>query len=228
MQMDLRVVELLASKQCHDLISPVSAINNGVELIEDIGDSVVKEAMKLIADSGAQAARKLKFFRLSYGKAGVESSQPVRDTRQIVQDYFSASKIDFVWDEELFLSEMMDKPGSVKALLNTILISEEVLAYGGTITLKRLNQKGKIDEDSKIGCILEVAGKKAVMPENHKTALTGATPIDDLTPRTIQAYVTGLFAEQFSFDISFCNVQEEVLELTLTHQPNANDKDHED
>jgi histidine phosphotransferase ChpT len=62
MLLDLRVLELLSSKLCHDLISPVSAINNGVELIEDIGGDVVDEAMSLIGNkrgSGGPSLRPL-------------------------------------------------------------------------------------------------------------------------------------------------------------------------
>lgn len=71
MQIDLRVLELLASKICHDLVSPVSAINNGVELIEDIGGSVVDEAMKLIGDSATNASRRLRLFRIAYRSKSV-------------------------------------------------------------------------------------------------------------------------------------------------------------
>jgi len=228
MEMDLRVVELLSSKQCHDLISPVSAINNGVELIEDIGDSVLLEAMKLIKDSAEQASNKLKVFRLSYGKAGAEPNQPIENIQGISKNYFSSSKIELIWDEEITLSEMIDKAGSVKVLLNTFLICEEALAYGGTITLKRLDQEGTIDGEKDIGCLIEVSGKKAMLSEEHKNALSGETPIEDLTPRTVQAYVTGLFASQFCFDISYCNPQEEVLEIKITNQPNVNKKNEED
>lgn len=222
MQMDLRVVELLSSKLCHDLISPVSAINNGVELIEDIGDSVVNDAMGLISDSAAQASRKLKFFRLSYGKAGTEANQPIKNIRELAQDYFSASKIKMEWDQEITLSELMEVKGGVKILLNVALICEEVLAYGGTITLKRLNEEGKI------GFKFYVSGKKASLSEGHQNALTGATPVDDLTPRTVQPYVTGQFAVQFGFEISSRNTQEEVLEFKITHQSETNNDTLED
>src|SRR5580658_1211274 len=99
MQIDLRVLELLASKLCHDLVSPVSAINNGVELIEDIGGSVVDEAMKLIGDSAAQASRRLRLYRIAYGRAGSDENLPVRDVRQVAEQYVMGGKMTLHWPD---------------------------------------------------------------------------------------------------------------------------------
>lgn len=213
MHLDLRVVELLSSKLCHDLISPVSAINNGVELIEDIGDSVAVEAMKLIADSGAQASRRLRFFRLSYGRAGSEANLPVKEIQSVAQNYFAASKIKVTWDDQLDLNELTKRSGGVKVLLNMLLIAEEILAYGGMITVL------KPKTDGEAGCEILVAGRNAVMPESHSEALKAVTPVDDLSPRTIQSYVTGRFAEHFGFNISYLSSGDDQLTLTLSAPP---------
>ena len=100
MQIDMQVMELLASKFCHDLVSPVSAINNGVELIEDIGGSVVEEAMKLIGDSAGHASRRLRLFRVAYGRAGSEENLPLKDMRQIAEQYIGAGKVTLNWPED--------------------------------------------------------------------------------------------------------------------------------
>ena len=86
MQVDMRVLELLSSKICHDLVSPVSAINNGVELIDDIGGSVVDEAMKLIGDSAALASRRLRLFRMAYGRAGSDENLGIKDVKQVAKE----------------------------------------------------------------------------------------------------------------------------------------------
>src|SRR5579872_1835285 len=100
MQIDLRVLELLASKLCHDLVSPVSAINNGVELIEDIGGSVVDEAMKLIGDSAGHASRRLRLFRMAYGRAGSEEHLGAKDVRQTAGQYLLGGKVNLTWPED--------------------------------------------------------------------------------------------------------------------------------
>jgi len=213
MQIDLRVLELLSSKICHDLISPVSAINNGVELIEDIGESVVGEAMKLIADSAAQSARRLKMFRMAYGRAGSEESLPFRDVRAVVEQYFSVGKVSLNWPENLDLQELTDWRGSLKTLINIIILAEELLPYGGTIALQRLSS------DDTIGCRLEIAGKAVHISAAFQEALDGLTPVDNLNPRTIQSYITGRFAAHFSLAVLASDPRDDRLEITLRPVP---------
>ena len=65
LQVDLRAVELLASRLCHDLVGPVGAVNNGLELLEDDMDDMWAEALKLAAHSGARGARGWQSFRFA-------------------------------------------------------------------------------------------------------------------------------------------------------------------
>ena len=74
-KLDPRVVELLCARLCHDLISPVSAISNGVELITEMGESMSGEAMALIGGSVGEASRKLQYFRMAFGSARGSSGQ---------------------------------------------------------------------------------------------------------------------------------------------------------
>src|ERR1700761_1515877 len=136
MQIDLRVLELLASKLAHDLVSPVSAINNGVELIEDIGGSVVDEAMKLIGDSAGHASRRLRLFRMAYGRAGSEENIPVRDIRAIAEQYLGGGKVTISWPEDQPAPALAAVRGCMKVMLNMVILSEEVLAYGGAISIR--------------------------------------------------------------------------------------------
>lgn len=219
MQIDLRVLELLSSKICHDLISPVSAINNGVELIEDIGDAVVDEAMKLIADSASVSSRRLKLFRIAYGRAGSEESLPVKDVRLVAAQYFETGKIKLNWPETLSLGALSERRGALKTLINMLLVAEEVLAYGGAIALRR------IEADGTLGCRLEIVGKSAQLSPSFAEALSGITPVEDLTPRTIQSYMTGRFASTFSLSILPSSPCPDQLDLALLAQVSEYDSD---
>jgi hypothetical protein len=73
-QIDAVMLEVLASKICHDLISPIGAVNNGVELIEDMGPDAGPEATALIAFSAQQASAKLQAFRMAYGTGGADAN----------------------------------------------------------------------------------------------------------------------------------------------------------
>ncbi|MDR3423972.1 MAG: histidine phosphotransferase family protein [Alphaproteobacteria bacterium] len=207
MQIDMRVMELLASKLCHDLVSPVSAINNGVELIEEIGGSVVAEAMKLIGDSGGVASRRLRLYRLAYGRAGSENALGLKDVRQVAEQYLSGTKITLVWPEDVPSEGAVERRGFLKTILNLIVLAEETLAYGGAVTLHR-------DEEG--GCQLEIVGRNACLNLRLQEALEGSVSVEELTPRSIQAYLTGRFAENFGFKLTHDHSIPDRLNLSLT------------
>jgi len=205
MQIDMRVMELLASKLCHDLVSPVSAINNGVELIEDIGGSVVEEAMKLIGDSGVTASRRLRLFRMAYGRAGSEESLGVRDVRQVAEQYLTGSKVSLIWPEGVPSEDVALQRGFLKTLLNLIILAEETLAYGGVVTLRAAEG----------GCHVEIAGRNAQLSLQLQEALEGTATIEELSPRSIHAYVTGRFAAHFGLTLTHDHSVPDRLELSL-------------
>jgi len=207
MQIDIRVMELLASKLCHDLVSPVSAINNGVELIEDIGGSVIPEAMKLIGNSGNTAARRLRLYRVAYGRAGSENSISIRDARQIAQQYLADTKVVLEWPENTPSYKMEETRGFLKTLMNTIALAEETLAYGGSICLRNYKDN--------CGCVIEVSGRGAALSLSLQEALDGSVSVEDLTPRSIQAYLTGRFADHFGFKLSHDHSAGDRLDLIL-------------
>lgn len=206
MQIDMRVLELLSSKLCHDLVSPVSAINNGVELIEDIGGSVVEEAMKLIGESAVNASRRLRLFRIAYGRAGSDEGLPVKDVKTAGEQYMTGGKVTLHWPEGQPADALVQKKGSLKVILNMLIMSEEVLAYGGTVTLAGTDSS----------CRLEIVGRSAQLTAPLAAAFEGATPIEELTPRSIQSYITGRFAEHFGFTLRHEQPVADRLDLILS------------
>src|SRR5580704_2033903 len=125
MQVDMRVLELLSSKICHDLVSPVSAINNGVELIEDIGGSVVDEAMKLIGDSAQHASRRLRLFRMAYGRAGSDESLGIKDVKLVAEQYMAGGKVMLKWPDDQPSGSLAAQKGFMKVILNLVILAEE-------------------------------------------------------------------------------------------------------
>jgi len=205
MQIDLRVLELLSSRLCHDLVSPVSAINNGVELITDIGEEMTAEAMKLISDSGIKAARRLKCYRMAYGRAGSDSLLSLRDVRQVIEQYLMDSKITINWADDAVSFQLEDAKGYLKTLVNVILLTEESLPYGGTISIKKTH----------MGVRIEANGRSAVLHEQSQEALKGTLPIEEISSKTVHAYLTGKFAENFELKISYEHATSESLIINL-------------
>ena len=211
MQIDMRVMELLSSKICHDLVSPVSAINNGVELIEDIGGSVVDEAMKLIGNSAGHAARRLRLFRMAYGRAGSEENLGIKDVRQTVEQYLSTGKTMAAWADDQPSPESATQRGFLKVLANMMILAEEILAYGGVATLRSVSEG--------IGCRVEIVGRGAQLNDAFRAALEGTVPIEELSPRTIQPYIVGQYAAAFGLILKHDQPAPDRLDLALLAKP---------
>lgn len=202
--LDIRVVELLCSRLCHELVSPVGAINNGVELIEEMGTEMVDEAIDLIAHSADQAARRLRLLRLAYGAAGAESTAGLAEAQQAAASYFADTKITLDWPPGGLPDALAARRGVAKLLLNLFVLAEEALAHGGTIRLS-------LEERA---VVVSALGRAALKPET-RAALDGDTSADALGPRTVHAYATGRFADEYDLGIEIREAAER-LDLRLT------------
>src|SRR3546814_20842043 len=76
-QIDLRILELVCSRLCHDLVGPVGAVNNGIELLEEFDPSMADDVLPLLRNSARQAWRRLDCFRLAFGAAGGRDAWPL-------------------------------------------------------------------------------------------------------------------------------------------------------
>lgn len=95
------VLELLASRICHDLVSPVGAINNGVRFMEEMGEDPAQraEALNLISHSATQASAKLMAFRIAYGAGGRDPNIKPEDVQKAFSQLISGDgKITQAWD----------------------------------------------------------------------------------------------------------------------------------
>lgn len=206
---DLRILELLASKICHDLVSPVGAINNGVELIEDIGGDVVDEAMQLIRNSAEQAARRLRLFRLAYGRAGADSNLTFKDAQETLQGHFEQSKTRLQFAGDFPPAGFLDNRGALKHLLNLALLAEEILIYGGTLEF------GCGSDAAQGAVVLTATGRGATLHDAMLTALQGTAAVEAITPRTVHAYVTGRFIALYHFQLDASTPAPETVRFLL-------------
>ncbi len=189
---DMRILELLASKICHDLVSPVGAINNGVELIDDIGADVAEEAMALIRNSAAQASLRLRLFRLAYGRAGADTNLTFKDVRETLEGHFQGSKIKLHFMPEFPAPALAEHGGGLRCLINLAILAEEALVYGGEIHCTASTEFTG-------GGALLVTGRNAGLSAPAMQSLTEAMDIEAVTPRTIHAYLTGKFLSQHHY-----------------------------
>lgn len=213
MPLDIRVIELLASRICHDLVSPVGAIRNGLELIEEMEDDepaggFAGEAIKLIEHSSGQADRRLRVFRLAYGPAGREQ-KGFADTRAAAQGLLEGGRTRLDWPAGVPNDQLAFKRGAAKALLNVIILADEALTHGGTITVAASGdeQAGRFT--------ITAAGRPGALKPEAADALQGNVAPADLSPRSIHAYMTGRFAEDDGYRIAATPSGPETLVFTV-------------
>lgn len=191
---------LLCSRVCHDIISPVGAINNGLELLEEGGAD--EDAMDLIRTSAINASVRLKFARLAFGASGsVGASIDTGEAEKAVLDYVSAdAKTQVTWTGP----RAIIPKNKVKLLLNLFLVAYGAIPRGGTIdvTLEDLETAPKYRLVCK-GRMIRVPPK---FLEIHSGQLEEA-----IDAHAIQPYYTVLLAEEADMKISCSANAEEVV-----------------
>jgi histidine phosphotransferase ChpT len=191
---EVDLAALLCSKICHDLLSPVGAINNGLELLEDETDPVMRDrCMDLVADSARVSADKLKYFRLAFGAAGGFGDEvDPAEARNLIESLIGDSgKITLGWALQ---RDALPKK-AIKILLNLALIAKEALVRGGTLDVGA--EKG----DLGIEVVVRAEGIKIALDSGIRTALDGTITPGDLSARTAAAWMTRELAMQNGGDL---------------------------
>jgi len=209
--LDLRVTELLASRICHDLISPVGAINNGVELLEEMGAQVGEEAVKLIGHSADMASRRLRLFRVAYGSAGAAGSLSCDEVLTTMRDYVSGSRVSLSWDAAKMKNIPGAPAGSAKVLLNMVIIAFEALVHGGSIEVSYADNSNNIS-------ILAV-GRGAGARDEAWLPLKGEVAVTELSAKSVHPYVTGQFAKHYGLTLSHAQEPDDRLTLGVSFVP---------
>jgi histidine phosphotransferase ChpT len=138
------LASLLCSRLCHDLMSPVGAFNNGIELLADETDPEMREkCLELLADSARASANKLKFFRLAFGAAGGFGEEiDTHEAEAALEGLFGPERrIELGW---VVADDKLPKV-AVKVLLNLALIAGDALVRGGRLDVGAERRSGKVE-----------------------------------------------------------------------------------
>lgn len=188
LDVDRRIAELLCSRICHELVAGIAAINNGVELINEIDSSMFDEAMGLIGDSAQQASARVQYYRMAYGYAGNDALQGIGAVRELVDGLMET--------EERYTVNMPDpastpelQPGWGKLLLNLIVFAMDCLPRGGTVTVALGSPEGRPRLDV-LG-----QGEEARLSERCRVAIDPNIAAEDVTALNVHAYYTAALAE---------------------------------
>lgn len=190
----LELAALLCSRVCHDVISPVGAITNGLEVLADDEDPEMRtHAMDLITKSAAQASAKLQFARLAFGAAGSAGAElDLNDARAVAEGLMRSEKATLAWDAP----HATVGKDYVKLLLNMILIGIAAVPRGGEVAV---TLEGEL---SRPALRVRSRGTAARVPEETAKFLGGRDPERFLDARAAQPYFTGLVARSLGLAIA--------------------------
>jgi histidine phosphotransferase ChpT len=191
---------LLCSRVCHDVISPVGAINNGLELLDEGGADA--DAMDLIRTSALNASVRLKFARLAFGASGsVGASIDTGEAERAAKDFAAAEKkTEVTWTGP----RAIIAKNRVKLLLNLFLVAYSSIPRGGLLDITLENP----EVDAKFKIVAK--GKMMRLPPKFVEISTGEIE-EAVDAHSIQPYYTVLLAEECGMQLGHSATAEEIV-----------------
>lgn len=195
---------LLCSRLCHDLLSPVGALNNGLELLADEHDPEMRaRCLELLSESAKASANKLKFFRLAFGAAGgFGETVDTREAQAAIEGLFGDNhRVKIGWMVE---DPVLPKQ-AIKVLLNLALIGGDALIRGGQLDI------GAEIVDGSIEIVVRADGPRIVLDSELRGALAGGQEDMPVTPRAAAAFLAHALVTQGEGTLQVSPPDSEVL-----------------
>jgi histidine phosphotransferase ChpT len=195
---------LLCSRLCHDLLSPVGALNNGLELLADEHDPEMRaRCLELLSESAKASANKLKFFRLAFGAAGgFGETVDTREAQAAIEGLFGENhRVTVGWMVE---DPVLPKQ-AIKVLLNLALIGGDALIRGGQLDI------GAEIVDGSIEIVVRADGPRIVLDPELRSALAGGQDEMPITPRAAAAFLAHALVTQGEGTLQVSPPESEVL-----------------
>lgn len=191
---------LLCSRVCHDIISPVGAINNGLELLDEGGAD--EDAMRLIRTSARNASARLQFARIAFGAAGSAGMQiDTGDAESVAIAFLANEKPEFEWQG----ARALLPKNKVKLLLNLILVANAAIPRGGKLTVQLH------DLDTAPRFTLTANGPMVRVPARFLELHSGVKSDEPVDAHAVQPYYTLLLAREAGMTISMRATAEEIV-----------------
>jgi len=198
----LELAALLCSRVCHDLISPVGAIVNGLEVLDDNPKPEDRDfALDLIRKSAKTASARLQFCRLAFGAAGSAGAQiDLGDALNMAKGHIEDGKSTIAWN----LPRILLPKNRVKLLLNMLVIAQQTIPRGGTLTVDPIGQ------GETMSFKVTATGLNARLPQNIADMLA-SNEVAGVDAHAVQPYYTRLLAEACGLKVSLKSEGEAVV-----------------
>ncbi len=203
---DIRLTELLCSKLCHDLVGPVGAIGNGMELLAEEELGMSDEALSLTALSTRRASAILQFYRIAYGLGQTERRQDPNFLAELAEGLLEGGRVSLDWPDEA--KAMVWPEGSGKLILNMISLAQEALPTGGTVRV------GITESDDGVEISATAEGKGVGFGDATLEALAEGASLQQLTPRNVHGFFTMVLSQRVGRRIEITPPEGDRLRLS--------------
>lgn len=193
----LRLAELLNSRLCHDLVTPIGAINTGLELFQETPPDHLTESqeiLNLILHSAQTASARVSFFRMAFGCSGETVS--LGEAKELIENYFKRTKLEFYWKEPF--QKTLTIEGWGRLLLNAALWMSECAPRGGGLHISPPREDFP-------NLSLTLKADPIILHQGTLEALEGHLSLEELTPRIVPCYLI------------YCLTKAKKGTLTVTH-----------
>ncbi len=189
---------MLCSRVCHDLINPVGAINNGLQALEDPGQTDMADlARQMVSNAAKQALARLEYARLAFGASSTAGTEiDTRECEKVARVLFDIEKADLDWS----IAPVFLPKNKAKLLMNMILIAISAVPRGGLIRISLTGKAGS--EDIGITAISDPEKKQRTFLPQGVVELLDGTPENGVEARNIQPFYTGLLARMNGMTVS--------------------------
>jgi len=184
------LASLISSRICHDLISPIGALNTAIEVLDDTESKEMHEdALKLIKLAASEASAKLSYLRIALGTNSTSKGVMNLDKLKLItENMFNTEKFSFNWD----VSEIKLEKSIARILLNILMLSIQSIPRGGKVTIK-------IEEKSdKLKLVTSANGIKSRLDKQTEDAFKGIIPSEEIDGRVIQSFFTGVLIDDLN------------------------------
>jgi histidine phosphotransferase ChpT len=131
---EIEFAALLVSRVCHDLVGPLGAVVNGMEVLEDERDPAMRgEAIKLVTVSADQALARIQFMRIAFGAAGSAGAElDLGEIGRLIEGLLAGGKVQLTWN----VPKLYWGKDWAKLLMNATLLAADCLPRGGTVVVE--------------------------------------------------------------------------------------------
>lgn len=201
-----RLASYIASKICHDLVSPLGAGGSALDFLGDTSSPEMREqAEQLLISGTTRGLARLQFLRYAFGSMGLSSgSADLHEAKSLVEGYVGTHTGRVEWD----ISAESVTFSQVRLMMNLVMLGLASLTRDGLMTIE-------ISGHDKVDITLTATGRKARVAPDVRAALSRTEPEDGWNPRTIQPYYTTLIVDELGGNLTY-ETDEELVRFRAT------------